>query len=190
MYDRYYSNTGIFRFYFWANADWVAINIDDRLPSRSWGSGWRPKTAGASDQNAWWLPLMEKAYAKLNQNYERIAWGRGSESLRALTGKPTIKFSHKEVNSPDLLTMHKYWAANDFPQVASCCNAVPGGIAGLSSGHAYSLLDIKELTWSDGTLAHRIAKMRNPWNKEDYRGKWSDFDPAWSEEWKKQAGLV
>lgn len=34
------------------------------------------------------MPLMEKAYAKFNQDYQRIIGGWGFEGMRALTGMP------------------------------------------------------------------------------------------------------
>lgn len=44
------------------------------------------------------MPLLEKAFAKLDQNYERLAGGWGYEALRTLTGMPTfnLKFRSKE----------------------------------------------------------------------------------------------
>lgn len=189
MHDREYNSAGAFRFYFFVMDDWVPINVDDRLPVRSWGSGFRPWATWMSKHGAWWMPLLEKAYAKLNQNYDRIGWGSGSEALRTLTGAPTTLFSHDGVDARDLWKMHKLWADKNYPQVASCCNNVAGGIDGLTSGHAYSLLDVRTLTNPDGSVAHRIAKMRNPWSKEGYTGKWSDTDSSWTEDFKKQVNL-
>ena len=189
MYNRYYNSAGAFRFYFFAIDSWVGINIDDRLPVTSWGSGWRPKAAWPSKHNAWWMPLFEKAYAKFLQNYDRLGWGRGSEALRTMTAKPTLSLSHKGVSSAELWKRHSLWAKKDFPQVVSCCNNVPGGLDGLTSGHAYSLLDVRTLNWSDGSVAYRIAKLRNPWNSERYVGKWSDNDPGWTADFKAQVGL-
>jgi hypothetical protein len=36
------------------------------------------------------MPLLEKAYAKLDQNYDRIIGGIGLEGLRTLTGMPGV----------------------------------------------------------------------------------------------------
>lgn len=74
--------------------------------------------------------------------------------------------------------MHKYFASKNFPMTSGCCHN--GGVHGLISGHAYSLLDIKELKDSKGNVQHTIAKMRNPWNKEHYIGPWRDDDPNWT----------
>jgi hypothetical protein len=35
-----------------------------------------------------------------------------------------------------------------------------------------------------------IAKMRNPWNKESYHGKFSDSDGSWTAAWKAEVNLV
>lgn len=40
--DREYNKNGVFRFYFWVKDAWYGINVDDRLPSRKYGSGFRP----------------------------------------------------------------------------------------------------------------------------------------------------
>ena len=61
-----YSAHGIFRFKFYIGGKWVSINVDDRLPVSSWRSGFWPFATGPSANGAWWMPLLEKAYAKLN----------------------------------------------------------------------------------------------------------------------------
>lgn len=65
-----------------------------------------------------------------------------------------------------------------------------GSIYGLVSGHAYTFLDIQELKDSTGSVKHTIAKLRNPWAVEMYKGPWSDTDPNWTDEWKKQVNLA
>lgn len=91
-----YSPTGIFRYFFWVENKWVPINIDDQLPVGYKYSNSRdyfaPYGADRSTYGAWWMPLLEKAYAKLNGNYDRIEWGSGYESLRQLSGRPTFFF--------------------------------------------------------------------------------------------------
>jgi len=44
---------------------------------------------------AWWVPLFEKAFAKYNQNYERIEAGLGYEGLKVLTGLPVKYYNFK-----------------------------------------------------------------------------------------------
>lgn len=135
-----YNSKGAFRFYFWVKDTWYGINIDDRLPVRSWGTGWRTWATGRSSHEAWWMPLLEKAYAKLDQNYDRIIAGNGMEGLRTLTGMPVTDIRNKDHHRDFLEPIHKYWAAKNFPMTSGCCH--DGGIYGLITGHAYSLLDI------------------------------------------------
>lgn len=66
--------------------------------------------------------------------------------------------------------------------VTSCCDSTGAAPDGLVANHAYTLLDVKEV---GGT---RLAKIRNPWSKEGYHGKWSDSDPVWTPSLLKQAG--
>ena len=74
MNDKEYNPNGIFRFYFWVKDGWYAINVSDELPMIYSST---PLTARKSEAGAWWLPLMEKAYAKMHVNYERLAFGHG-----------------------------------------------------------------------------------------------------------------
>lgn len=56
---------------------------------------------------------------------------------------------------------------------AGCCHDNKG-VDGLSSGHAYTFLDVFDLKDSAGNVKHKLAKIRNPWSSEGYNGKWSD----------------
>lgn len=109
------------------------------------------------------MPLLEKAYAKLDQNYERLSGGWGQEALRTLTGMPTVDIRLSSKDKSELYPMHKYFAEKNMPMTSGCC--VNGGKYGLISGHAYSLLDVTELKDdATGQVVHTLAKMRNPWN--------------------------
>jgi len=70
-----YDKKGAFRFYFWVKNKWHGINIDDRLPARKTFGGYSTAFAQKSTLGAWWMPLLEKAYAKLDGDYERIVAG-------------------------------------------------------------------------------------------------------------------
>lgn len=114
-----------------------------------------------STAKAWWMPLLEKAYAKLNQNYDRIVGGMGSEGLRALSGMPTVTLSQYPSNANTLYPILKFFAKQNYPSTTSCCRN--GGVHGLITGHAYSFLDVAELE-KNGQIVHKLVKVRNPWN--------------------------
>lgn len=69
-----------------------------------------------------------------------------------------------------MFTMLHRLSREDHPMAVSCCDIKRGSSApdGLTSGHAYTLLDVIEL---EGT---KLAKMRNPWSTEGYNGEWGD----------------
>ena len=83
------------------------MTVSDELPvTRAWF--WYDHTniinAGMSRNGAWWLPVLEKGFAKYMQTYLDLDGGWESVALRALTGMPVDRFltdtlSHEEVYS-------------------------------------------------------------------------------------------
>jgi len=89
----------------------------------------------------WWYSLLEKAYAKMHQNYARLEGALPGEALRTLTGMPVM--SHFPVYFPDQYSENNIWqilSSNTAPY-----NAISGGILksihGLKAGHIYTILD-------------------------------------------------
>lgn len=70
----------------------VKVVVDDRLPLYPSGWGNRLFNAQKSPNNAWWGPILEKAYCKMNVNCAGINGGTPLQSLRDLTGMPVEKF--------------------------------------------------------------------------------------------------
>lgn len=129
------------------------------------------------------MPLLEKAYAKLDQNYDRLAGGNGNEGMRTITGMPTNLLNNRgAVSGKEMYHIHKWLASHDYPMTAACC--VGGSVDGLISGHAYALLDVHDVTLANGQKT-TLAKLRNPWGREHYKGPWSDS----SSEWKHNPGV-
>ena len=62
MQDREYNENGIFRFYFWIKDGWYGVNVNDELPMNT---PTEPFSAQQTQAGAWWMPLLEKAYAKM-----------------------------------------------------------------------------------------------------------------------------
>ena len=54
---------------------------------------------------------------------------------------------------------------------------IDGVDTGIMSGHAYSLNDVFELAdkeMENPRKTHRILRVRNPWGRGEWKGKWSD----------------
>lgn len=63
---------------------WHYVVIDDQLPC---GVGGSLRFGSCRDPHSFWVPLLEKAYAKLFRSYEIIEGGQTSEALLDLTGE-------------------------------------------------------------------------------------------------------
>lgn len=51
---------------------------------------------------AWWAPILEKAYAKLNVNYANLNGGEMTQALRELTGMPAFKYKSADLSNDDV----------------------------------------------------------------------------------------
>jgi len=71
------------------------ITTDDKIPHYKSGNLY----AKPSRDGAWWVPLLEKMYAKVNVNYESIGWGWMSESMQILTGAPSKLFTSGKLST-------------------------------------------------------------------------------------------
>jgi len=159
----------------------VTVTVDDRLPALQAGTRYFPPNARRSPNNAWWLPILEKAAAKYYGTYENMHGGWMVESLYQLTGMATKWFVSRNYSTSDLWTMLKDWDAKNYIQTAAVmCDSTDR--QGVVCGHAYSLIGVREYK---GT---RLIKVRNPWGSEHYTGPWSDGWSGWTEEARNQLG--
>lgn len=134
--------------------------------------------AQCSDPNETWLPLLEKAYAKAHGDYSTIDGGFVGEGIEDLTGGVT-----SEVFATDILDKEKFWREellNVNKTFLFGCGQM-GGIYGQRRGiqekHAYSIMEAREI---DG---QRLLKLRNPWGRTEWTGRWSDGSEEWTPEW-------
>jgi len=88
----------------------------------------------------------------------------GYEGLRTLTGMPTVYLNHgRGTNSTanteryDLL---KTLSEKNIPMTTPCCNSASGP-DGLISGHAYTLLDVLQLSTGTNLLKSGIHGHKN-----------------------------
>lgn len=84
-----YSNEGVFEVKLFARSDkQVKITVDDMLPVKedyktttynaqgtAVKQGYEPADTKESPNGAWWMPILEKAYAKMNVNYGNLNGG-------------------------------------------------------------------------------------------------------------------
>ncbi|UJR38585.1 hypothetical protein I4U23_031249 [Adineta vaga] len=168
------------------DGEWTQVIVDDRLPCTS-----NKRLAySQAHRKQLWVPLIEKALAKLNGSYEAIIAGRCCEGLATVTGSPCETLILGKTNNPDdkNVDLDKLWLklyharSQKFLMCAMCSNNHISKDEFKSSGllniHAYSLQDIKQS--NDGK--HRLVKLRNPWGgTHRWNGDWSDDSSLWLE---------
>ena len=213
---------GKFTFQFWSHDKWVKVEIDDRLPCNEKfhydGSKYYTlKAAKVSDDSSelavddtvceYWVPLLEKAYAKFKGGYAAIESGNSYEAYADLMGavgekldirKMIQKFGWVSAVSADdqlsdsecskvfskLIQLDELGALMTVSVDSNKYNGSlgpieDGWINGVGTGHCYNLLGFYH-AFGDNLL----VKLYNPHGGTEYKSsqaKFSDNDPIWKE---------
>lgn len=188
-----YRYKGMFIFKFFKGFKWLYVIIDDRIPCIIDGL---PVFGSCLEPNELWVPLIEKAYAKLHTCYQALISGFADDALSDLTGfvaekvlmhsKKTEAFPHESNGTSD-----EFWeylkgrrlekslmgCSRSSAHVESQITLEDGRKSGVLAGHAYGLMDVFELYDEDyvkDRKNHRILRVRNPWGNTEYQLEWSD----------------
>ncbi|KAJ7104892.1 hypothetical protein C8R44DRAFT_807236 [Mycena epipterygia] len=129
-----------------------------------------------------WVPLIEKAYAKLHGDYGSLENGFACEAVEDLTGGVS-----RYIRTKDILNRDKFWTdelmnANkdrlfgcSFQKLDNARNGERDTrILGLIGSHAYSVLRAVEVK------ENRFVVIRNPWGQCEWTGRWSDGSKEWN----------
>lgn len=161
------------------------ITIDGRIPFDRWGS---TIFADIGYDGALWGPLIEKAWAKMNGNYEQIVGGWMKEAVNFLNNSPAstldcVNYSGNEAWTIIDNAFNKSW------EVGAETAYNPSGDSsqnqyGLSYSHAYAVIGTNELKDYAGNVQYKLLQIRNPWRSETYTGPWGDSSYLWTEDYK------
>uniref|UniRef100_A0A8C3TBA7 Calpain 12 n=1 Tax=Chelydra serpentina TaxID=8475 RepID=A0A8C3TBA7_CHESE len=149
----------------------VDVVVDDRLPVKNGELVF----VRSCQSNEFWMPLLEKAYAKLNGSYEAMNGGYMNEAFVDFTGGVGESYQLKMPN-PELfkairaaLTKRSLMGAHI--KVSDMEGHTPEGLV---MGHAYSV------TLDHGGKKLKLLRLRNPWGQVEWNGRWSDHSPLWA----------
>jgi len=107
--------------------------------------------AKCADPNEIWLPLLEKAYAKIHGDYDAIQGGDSGEAVEDLTGGVTTMLFTNKILSKERLWQELLNVNKEFIFAASS----PGwgtdrqARQGVALNHAYSILKAVEVAGED-----------------------------------------
>ncbi|TFK66253.1 cysteine proteinase [Pluteus cervinus] len=201
---------GVYGFIFFRDATWNVVIIDDllftsipkfeelssaekhlyhdnkdqyNLQARKGGQSLYFAKSGTQGET--WVPLIEKAYAKLHGNYTALSGGEAGEAIEDLTGGVTSFISTKDILDPDLFWQEELLRANQDRLFGCAFDSLDGSrigggaptVNGLIGSHAYSVLRAVEVR------GKRFVVIRNPWGASEWTGPWSDGSKQWTPEW-------
>jgi len=160
------------------------VTIDDRLPmNREPKKNGRVLLSRPSPAGAWWLPILEKAYAKWNVNYANLSGGWMSEALHNLTNMPAGQVRTAGMSADAIWAFLSHADKEKWVITTACFKKRNGLVA----GHAYTVIGVATVEDANGKK-HRLVKARNPWGAEGYNGDWSDKSKLWTPALREQVG--
>ncbi|XP_073705086.1 calpain-10 [Garra rufa] len=184
--DRVYR--GEFRFQFWRKGHWIEVLVDDRLPCINDTLCF----SRCQSPRAFWVALLEKAYAKLHGSYERLWAGQVCEATVDLSGTIAVRWSLKGAESPqqptDSQTEHTPNGTRlselsvELKQrcaISCCVHSAPTGIPELGQFHAMSVMEWTNVTTTTGEQVELI-RIRNPWGRRSWAGVWRESGSGWA----------
>ncbi|XP_030608778.1 calpain-10 [Archocentrus centrarchus] len=179
---------GSFYFRFWQQGHWTEVTVDDRLPCINSALCF----SRCHSPTAFWVALVEKAYAKLHGSYERLWAGQVSEALVDLTGSLAERWSLGDFGSEEKqqteqdsdqfrrrrLDLNLLNPVKDDCALSCSTHSTPGGLTELDQYHALTVmewLDVKKV--SGGEV--RLLRIKNPWGRRYWGGAWVWSGAGW-----------
>ncbi|KAG5495175.1 hypothetical protein JKF63_02230 [Porcisia hertigi] len=151
------------------------VTVDDRLPVN-------PRTrrflcTSSTDPSELWVSIMEKAFVKVCGGSYNFPGSVSYADLYKLSGwlPDSIAFDKPEFD-PEFqwLRLYSKFKAGALLLAVSTPEGMPAShqALGLADAHAYAVLDMQEV----GT--ERVMLLRNPWGKQEWRGKYGSRDTS------------
>lgn len=137
--NQQYPNEGLVAVKLFIKGKPEVITIDDYLPLYNS----YPLFARRSGDGDFWMAFLEKAFAKVNGNYDSISSGWQSESFRILNGAPT-KFYMMNTVTADSAWSIITTALNKGYLVGVDTGSTDTGY-GLATGHAHTIVGAYQL---------------------------------------------
>ena len=204
LFVAYDIDVGVYGIRFNVDCEWMYLILDDHLAMnpKSMEPGYVKQLAyskNPKEPNEVWVPLLEKAFAKLYSSWEAVDGGQAKEAIQclfggvtdelAITQRTTAETLWEEMNTRSLrgeLMGASFKISDAMKGKGGGLNGEDMAEEGLVSGHAYSIIKAIKV---DGIL---LIQFRNPWGHHEWEGKYSDKNSngEWTDSLKAACGYV
>ncbi|KAI0216947.1 Calpain-5 [Lamellibrachia satsuma] len=180
---------GIFHFVIWHHGEWLDIVVDDLLPTHDG----KLIFTHSPENKDFWLPLLEKAYAKVLGSYDHLGEADMVEILEDFTGglgevsdispdddsqERLFRTLKEEVDNKSLML-----AVISAPMFSNVGEPNSGG---LLMGHGYGVTAVKRVTFAGTPLVKlvqedklNLIRLRDPWSTNGWTGKFGRCSEEW-----------
>ncbi|PPR07664.1 hypothetical protein CVT26_001594 [Gymnopilus dilepis] len=201
---------GVYGFVFYRDCYWVPVIIDDLLFTRvpkyeqltavekelyhyekeKYNATARKGSealyfARPTKEGETWIPLVEKAYAKVHGDYASVMYGRTCDAIEDMTGGVSNLILTKDIFDPDKFWEEELLKANQDRLFGCWFKGLDGNRSGVKNATVDGLV---------GNLSHSVVKVveirgkrfvvvRDPWGDAGWGGPWSDGSKEWTSEW-------
>lgn len=149
------------------------ITVDDRLPITKTPATHSLIVRSSTTPGLLWPAILEKAYLKLMGGYDFLGSYSASDTYAMCSWIPEVLFINGYLQEPNasraaLWTKIMKPFKNGHLMICVGTGSISRAEAdayGLISDHDYTVMDLKEMLFSDGSV-RRIVQIKNPWFSE------------------------
>ncbi|XP_014456305.1 calpain-10 isoform X3 [Alligator mississippiensis] len=177
---------GCFTCRIWQFGHWMEVTVDDRLPCL----GGKLCFSQCQTEDVFWLPLLEKVYAKVHGSYEQLWAGQVADALVDLTGglaeRWTLKDPGRKMEKERTGTVLEKTVfrrlMNLKEQCVISCSVLSSrqGTSELGEFHAFIVIDMLNLSKVAGKDII-LLRIQNPWGRRCWKGPWREGGQGWSQ---------
>ena len=176
------SPNGCYVLRFWKDGKQKIITVDDQFPIHSPSQPIAYFASIMMDKKTkigeFWVPIFEKAYAKLHNGFDAIDGGRPEAAVVDLTNGISEMIRMEGDKFEEQVADGSFWRMIQEgvlkKDILTCGSQGTSdenkSDLGIVEGHAYAILDAQEV---EGNL---LVQLRNPWGRTEWKGEWSDLD--------------